>query len=232
MPFLYFLAFHCAPRPSVVETDTFTWGVQIGHCHEWPVCSRNTTFGDESATLIPMRKSGPGAYTPSATLGGNAGFESGWGDWILNNQDPASGKVCNNPNPFQGSCYLFLRPQNSNNTMTLRMTHDLTNDFLARAETYSEFEARCPTAWNNGDCRARVKIEPLDNNNNPTASEEVGAWKTIPESDTDWTAIRLELTGGNVQWPDGTKKWRFKLEFDSGDSADVDWHQQMWGDIN
>lgn len=228
----YVISYHCRPNAGANESNHFTYQGQIGHCHHWPPagCGENTAFGDRTVTYIPRTLSSvQGSTNVAVTFGGNPSFENGQDPWAMFNETSGSGVLCSGPNPLLGSCYIFLRPLNTNNRVHMRTIHEVGNNALAQGgDVYTEFWIRCPTAWNASDCKVRLSVEPLNNQNDSVGAAWSSAWLTIPETDAYWSGVQMRNNPSS--FPSGTKKWNFLLEVSLEHAVDIDLHHQWYND--
>ncbi len=144
----------------------------------------------------------------------------------MENERSLSGLVCNNPDPYQGQCYVFVNPKQGLSGR-LQYLYDVNPPLLAQAGSYSEFWARCPSAWNPNNCHLRLVV--LARNAQGTVIDSANSGWIEFSRDDQWRRFKFNVpdTGSpNEAWPDATRTWRFRIEGESNDVFDADLHQQ------
>lgn len=225
---LYQIHFECQNNTgSSFDAGIFSLSGQIGHCHIFNPCTSYDTFADETTRSIPKPLGiAPTNITWEPPFANNESLDllaSDSGNEFRTSNASAT-RVCNQYNPYHGSCYWYVTPT-SNSTYAGLYFDYYDDDFLfpglGSTPLHHEFVVRCPVG-NSDPCRLRLVIEGRNDGGTLTGSV-IGDWITIPDDGT-WYVLYMATS---VLAP--ATRWRFFVQaFSGGDYFDADFNAQYY----
>jgi hypothetical protein len=223
---VYNIDFDCFPTWDNVSSPSNEYNLtgQLGHCHLADGCTSYNTYADETVRIVPrIQGRAPETQTWRRSFAGTWGYENGMGEWHAFNG--TASRVCDNPYPYEGSCYVFVHDDGSSSSGPyFYFSYSPSPSAAGTASVYLEFASvRCPTLWNGGNCSMRFRIEGYASNGSLT-SDVAGPWWSVTRDD-QWYILPSLKTGA---FPTGTVTWQFRLEAANGVSFDADYSQASW----